>query len=78
MLPLLISDLLWSEKSFIFLFVARSVLLIFDYDMQRVKMRCRLSWLTNSALVYKPKCGGGGGGSCGVSAIEYSCTQEPK
>ncbi len=21
--------------------------------------RCRLSWLTNSALVYEPKCGGG-------------------
>jgi hypothetical protein len=26
--------------------------------------RCRLSWLTNSAIVYEPKCGGmGGGGS---------------
>ncbi len=37
--------------------------------------RCRLSWLTNSALVYEPKCGGGG---CGVSANEYSCTQEPR
>jgi hypothetical protein len=23
--------------------------------------RCRLSWLTNSAFVYEPKCGGGGG-----------------
>jgi hypothetical protein len=34
--------------------------------------RCRLSWLTNSALVYEPKCGGG------VSANEYSCAQEPK
>jgi hypothetical protein len=22
--------------------------------------RCRLSWLTNSSLVYEPKCGGGG------------------
>jgi hypothetical protein len=39
--------------------------------------RCCLSWLTNSALVYEPKCGGEGG-SCGVSANEYSCTQEPK
>ncbi len=38
---------------------------------QGVKKRCRLSWLTNSALVYEPKCGGGGG--CGVSANEYSC-----
>ncbi len=23
--------------------------------------KCRLSWLTNSALVYEPKCGGRGG-----------------
>jgi hypothetical protein len=29
-------------------------------------------WLTNSALVYEPKCGGRGG--CGVSANEYNCT----
>jgi hypothetical protein len=35
--------------------------------------RCRLSWLTNSALVYEPKRGGWEGG-CGVSANEYSCT----
>ncbi len=37
------------------------------------------SWLTNSALVYEPKCGGEGG-SCGVSANEYSCscTQVPQ
>jgi hypothetical protein len=28
---------------------------------QRVTKRCRLSWLTNSDLVYEPKCGGGGG-----------------
>jgi hypothetical protein len=25
-----------------------------------VTKRCRLSWLTNSALVYEPKCGGRG------------------
>ncbi len=37
-----------------------------------VTKRCRLSWLTNSALVFEPKCGRGGGG-CGVSANEYSC-----
>jgi hypothetical protein len=29
---------------------------------QGVTKRCRLYWLTNSALVYEPKCGGGGGG----------------
>jgi hypothetical protein len=27
---------------------------------QGVTQRCRLSWLTNRALVYEPKCGGGG------------------
>ncbi len=27
---------------------------------QRVTKRCRLSWRTNSALVYEPKCGRGG------------------
>jgi hypothetical protein len=31
---------------------------------QEVTKRCRLSWLTNSALVYESKCGGTGG-SCG-------------
>jgi hypothetical protein len=41
-----------------------------------VTNRCRLSWLTNSALLYKSQCGGGGG--CGVSANEYSSTQESK
>ncbi len=28
---------------------------------QGVTKRCRLSWLTNNALVYEPKCGGRGG-----------------
>jgi hypothetical protein len=28
---------------------------------QGVTKRCRLSWMTNSALVYEPKCGGRGG-----------------
>jgi hypothetical protein len=37
---------------------------------QGATKRCRLSWLTNSALVCEPKCGGG---SCGFSANEYSC-----
>ncbi len=37
-----------------------------------VTKRCRLSLLTNSALVYVPKCGGRGRG-CRVSANEYSC-----
>jgi hypothetical protein len=39
---------------------------------QGVTKTCRLSWLTNSALVYEPKCGGWGWG-CGASANEYSC-----
>ncbi len=38
---------------------------------QGVTKRCRLFWLTNSALVYDPKCGGGGRG-CGASANKYS------
>ncbi len=35
-----------------------------DGSTQGVTKRCRLSWLTNGALVYEPKCG-----ACGVSAI---------
>ncbi len=39
-----------------------------DGVKQGVTKRCRLSWLTNSALVYEPKCGGeGGGGFCAGS-----------
>ncbi len=34
---------------------------------QGVRKRCRLSWLTNSALVYEPKCGERGGGLWGLS-----------
>jgi hypothetical protein len=34
-------------------------LYIWESEQQRVTKRCRLSWLTNSALVYEPKCGGG-------------------
>jgi hypothetical protein len=50
----------------------------FSLCKKGVTKRCRLSLLTNSALLYEPKCGGRGGGNCGVSAIEYSCTQEPR
>ncbi len=32
-----------------------------------VTKRCRLSWLTNSALVDEPKCGGWGGGGVAES-----------
>ncbi len=40
--------------------------------------RCRLCWMTNSALVYEPKCGAGwgGGGDCGVSSNENSCAHK--
>ncbi len=37
-----------------------------------VTNRCRLFWLTNSALVYMSP-NAGGWGFCGVSANEYSC-----
>ncbi len=41
---------------------------------QGITERCRLSWLTNSTLVYEPIAQVlGVGGSCGVSANEYSC-----
>ena len=42
---------------------------------QAVTKRCRLSLLTNCALVYESlsQGGGRGGGGCGVSANEYSC-----
>jgi hypothetical protein len=38
-------------------------------SLYTVEMICRPSWLTNSALVYEPKCGGGGGGLGGE--IQY-------
>ncbi len=43
--------------------------------IQAVTKRCRLSWLTNRALVYEPECGGGGDGGVSASANEYSCAQ---
>ncbi len=48
-------------------------MIIWEADNQGVTKRCHLSWLTNSAHVYEPKCGGRVG-SCRVSANEYSCT----
>ncbi len=41
---------------------------------QRVTKICRLSWLTNRALVYMNPNAEGGGGGCGASANECSCT----
>jgi hypothetical protein len=41
--------------------------------VQGVTKRC-LHWLTNSALAFEPKFGGGGGeGVCRISANEFSC-----
>jgi hypothetical protein len=35
---------------------------LFDYGVHKgVTKKCRLSWLTNSAVVYEPKCWGRGG-----------------
>jgi hypothetical protein len=45
--------------------------------MQGVTKRCRLSWLTNSALVYMSP-NAGAGGRIAVSVNEFYCTQEPK
>jgi hypothetical protein len=43
---------------------------------QGITKRCRLSWRTNSALVYEPKCGGRGG----VVGSQLWCTRnkQPK
>ncbi len=38
---------------------------------------CRLSWLTNSALVYEPKCGGRGG-VAGSRLMSTAVRMEPK
>jgi hypothetical protein len=42
----------------------------FKVKNQRFAETGRLFWLTNSALIFEPKCGRGG---CGVSANEHSC-----
>ncbi len=44
---------------------------------QGVTKRCRLSWLTNSALVYEPKCGGGGE-VAGTQPMSKDVHMEPK
>ncbi len=41
-----------------------------------VAKRCRLSWQTNSALVFEPK-GGGSGGLGGLSQWEQLCKRSP-
>ncbi len=54
--------------------IDENVLYTEDGPNQGVTKRCRLSWLTNSALVYEPKCGGRGE-VANVSANENSFTQ---
>ncbi len=44
---------------------------------QGVAKRCRLSWLTNSALVYEPKCRGRGG-VAGSQPVSTAAHMEPK
>ncbi len=43
-----------------------------------VTKRCLLSWLTNSTLVYKPKCEGGGGWIAGSQPMNTAVNKEPK
>jgi hypothetical protein len=48
-----------------------------EYCPQGVTKRCRLSWLTNSALVCEPKWGVGGGGLRGLSQWLQLCKWSP-
>ncbi len=69
-------EVFWSVK----LYHLLSIVHWFDawkspkYIKQGVTKRCRLSWLTNSALVYEPKCGGKGGGLRVLSQWWQLCT----
>jgi hypothetical protein len=58
---------MYVQYKFLYLILTRPKLTVHDTDYERweqgVTKRCRLSWLTNSALVYEPKCGGMGGGA---------------
>ncbi len=47
----------------------------FRYFRQGVTKRCRLSWLTNSAHVSEPKCGGRG--DAGLRQLLQLCTKSP-
>ncbi len=49
---------------------------LFAHRNQGITKRCHLSWLTNSALICEPKCGGGG--SRGLSHWVQLCTWSPK
>ncbi len=48
---------------------------LFKASCQGVTKRCRPSWLTNSALLYEPKCGGWG--LLGLSQWVQLCTWSP-
>jgi hypothetical protein len=51
--------------------------LLFMCCAQGITQSCRLFWLTNSDLLYEPKCGGNvGGGGCGISGNEIN-SMEP-
>ncbi len=47
------------------------------YENQGVTKSCSLSWLTNSALVYEPKCGGRGGVAGSRPMSVQLCTWSP-
>ncbi len=59
------------------IFAAEFVLIDCALKLVGVTKRCRLSWLTNSALVYKPKLRGEGG-SCGSWPMSTAVHMEPK
>jgi hypothetical protein len=61
------------------LVLLKNIFFSVDCPFQGVTKRCRLPWLTNSALVYEPKCRGKRGGVAGPQSISRATnTQEPK
>jgi hypothetical protein len=54
--------------------ISTDTLLLENLSMRKLFSGGRLSWLTNSALVYEPKCGGMGEGVPGVSGSQPMST----
>ncbi len=53
-------SLTWGGAKFLSMASIVQILKMQLMQTQGATQRCRLSWLTNTALAYEPKCGGGG------------------